>query len=115
MINLLMLGGQEENIPYQSSNMVVVLHSPGIANGMSSYEYYIKCKNMADYTDILILQSDNNRVFSNDEVILIDTVYTMKKPIFCVGNTSICDVLSFAITNWFRDFEALFMHIQKNY
>lgn len=114
MIKILTIGIDKSEFPVLTNDFVIAQHSPGPAKGMSYYEYYIKCKKMAKEADILVVKNPS-RNFTEDEVILIDTAYTNKTPVFGVGDTGIEGVLKLFITNWFMGMEEVFDHVQAYY
>ena len=114
MIKLLTIGFDGEELPDTSGGFVVAGHTPGIPSGMTDYEYYLKCKEMAsDATVILIKNKTIN--FTEDEVMILDTAYSNKTPIFYIGTTGTESFLQFMFTNWFSTTEDALDHIQVFY
>lgn len=114
MIKVLTIGFEKSDFPPITGYMVLAHHTPGPALGMSAQEYYLKCKSMAKDATVLIVKIPG-RNFSEDEVILIDTAYTIGTPIFCVGTTGMDGILQSTITNWFTAIEDALDHIQAYY
>lgn len=114
MIKLLTVGFYQEDIPTSTNDMILAQHSPGIPTGMSPVEYYMKCKEMATDATAIIVKSNNSN-FSEDEVIVLDTAYSNKTPIFYVGVSGTESILQFMFTNWFSTVEDVIDHIQVFY
>ncbi|MGA4519277.1 hypothetical protein ACPA0F_18625 [Solibacillus silvestris] len=114
MIKLLTIGYNGEELPETAGAFLVASHTPGIPIGMTDYEYYLKCKEMAsDAVVILVKNKPNN--FTEDEVMMLDTAYSNKTPIFYVGTTGVESLLQFMFTNWFSTTEDALDHIQAFY